>query len=122
MNQLSSYLSNISAEDKQLMREKAKETRKAKQEWAEANLKQDFLDLPYWRQLASEAGVRLPMSYVPAIEVKHVKKLLKKLNIDVKEWCEVEGYSTLKKFGVDNPTYPAYAHCGLVLEYWKENN
>lgn len=118
-NPLKHYLSSLSEKDKEEMRNKARESREAKKK-AGKHLKQDFLDLNYWKEIASEAGIRLPMSYIPASETKYAKKALKKLGIDQKEWLEAEGFANMKQFAQNNPDWPAYAVVGLVLEYWKE--
>lgn len=118
-NPLKHYLSSLSEKDKEEMRNKAKESREAKKKAGE-HLKDDFLDKSYWKELASEAGIRLPMSYIPASETKYAKKALKKLGIDQKEWLEAEGFVNMKQFAQNNPDWPAYAVVGLILEYWKE--
>lgn len=121
MSHLDNYLSKITAEDMQQMRIKAKETKDAKKLWAEQNLIQCFGDDEVeWRTLASKAGIRMPAKYVPSSDVKYMKRTLKKLNIDPKEWLEVEGYTTLKGFSNDNPMWPMYGWIGLLLEYWEE--
>lgn len=122
MNNLGSYLSGLTQEQREEMREKGAESRRLKQEWAQNNLKLSYEDENCWTELAKEANVRLPLRNVPATEVKYVRKLLKRLNIDQKEWLDVEGYSSLKQFGLNNPEWTARAHCGLVLEWWKEKN
>lgn len=101
-------------------RQKAKLKRVNQKAWALENLKTSYLDLPVWRELASEAGVRLPQSHVPASETKFLKRILKKLDIDPKNWCDVQGYKTLKGFSKDNPEANAVLEIGLVLEYWRE--
>lgn len=102
-------------------RQKAKATKLAKVEWAKENLYSDFGDDErYWRELASDFGVRLPAYYIPGSETKHIKRLLTKLGADVKEFLEDQGYSTLKKMVTDDPKWPAFAQCGLVLEWWSE--
>lgn len=115
------YLAKLTAEDMQLIRIKAKETKDAKRLYAQENLNTDYGDdEAVWRALAKEVGFRLPVWYHPASNTKYVKKLLKHLGIHVKEWLEVEGFSKLGDFAIANPTWTALAHCGLVLEYWKE--
>lgn len=104
-------------------RQKAKETKQAKIAWAEENLYTDFGDdETYWRKLASDFSVRLPAWYIPGSETKHIKRLLTKLGADVKEYLEYSGYSTLKKMVAADPKWPAFAQCGLVLEWWSEKH
>lgn len=122
MSQPKDYLVNLTVEQRLQMVIKSKNTRDAKRAWGEEHLKQDYgQDEAHWRALASEAGIRLPAKYIPSSDTKYLKRILKKLNIEAKEWLDVEGYTTLKDFSVNNPTWPSYAHIGLLLEYWKEN-
>lgn len=113
----SDYLKNLTAEQRVELREKAKASREAKK-LAGAILKNDFADEPHWRELASKIGFRMPATYIPCSETKHLKKALKLCNIDPKEWAEIEGYSSLKGFGIDNPDWPAYARIGTLLEHF----
>lgn len=112
------YLTNLTPEQRLEMREKAKASKAAKKLFAEENLKTSWQDENHWRELASRIGFRLPASYIPCSEVKHLKRLLKLCKIDPKQWAEIEGYSSLKGFALDNPEIPAYARCGLVLEHY----
>ena len=115
------YLSNLTPEQRLEMREKAKASKAAKNAFAENNLKTSWQDESYWRELASRIGFRLPTSYTPCSETKHLKRLLKVCNIDVKDWAEIEGFKTLKGFSTLNPEIPSFVRCGLVLEYYFEN-
>ena len=114
------YLSNLTPEQRLEMREKAKASKAAKKLFAEENLKTSWQDENHWRELASRIGFRLPARYIPCSELKHLKRLLKLLQIDPKHWAEIEGCKTLKAFSVLNPEMPSYARCGLVLEYYFE--
>jgi hypothetical protein len=114
---LKDYLTHLTPEQRLEMQAKAKATREAKK-LAGKNLKQDFPDESHWRDLASRIGFRMPASYIPCSETKYLKKLLKLCNIHPTGWVEIEGYSSLKGFAVDNPDWPCYARCGLVLEYY----
>ena len=110
-------LPTITPEQRLEMQVKAKATREAKK-LAGENLKQGFSDESHWRDLASRIGFRMPASYIPCSETKYLKKLLKLCRIDPRQWAEIEGFSSLKQFGIDNPDWPCYARCGLVLEYY----
>ena len=113
------YLATLTPEQRQENLEKAKAAREAKKKAGE-NLKQDWLDENHWRSLASKYGTRLPLSYIPASDTKYIRRILKKLEIDPKEWLEVEGYKSLGDFGKQNPNTPAWVHVGLLLEWWDE--
>ena len=114
------YLSNLTPEQRLEMREKAKASKAAKKLFAEDNLKTSWQDENHWRELASRIGFRLPTSYTPCSEVKHLKKLLRLCRIEYKVWANIEGYTSLRGFAVDNAEWPCYARCGLVLEYYFE--
>ena len=43
-----------------------------------AHLKNDFSDLPHWKELASKYGVRLPSYFQPASETKYLRRYLRK--------------------------------------------
>ena len=85
-----------------------------------AHLKSDFSDLPHWKELASKYGVRLPSYYIPSKETKYLRRLFKKVEMDIQEYLEYCGVSTLKQLVKLNPNYPAYAELGLALEYIDE--
>lgn len=85
-----------------------------------AHLKNDFSDLPHWKELASKYGVRLPSYYQPSTETKYLRRLFKKVEMDIQEYLEACGVSTLKQLVKLNPNYPAYAELGLALEYIDE--
>lgn len=85
-----------------------------------AHLKNDFSDLPHWKELASKYGVRLPSYFQPASETKYLRRLFKKVDMDIKDYLEACGVSTLKQLVRLNPDYPAAAEVGLALEYIDE--
>lgn len=78
-------------------------------------------DLAHWRSLASKAGVRLPASYIVNSEIKYVRRVAAKLDIDLKEYLEACGASNLKQLAKMNPNFPAIAEVGLLLEWWDES-
>lgn len=108
-------LKNKTVEELQEMREKARLVRESKRE-AGKHLK-EFMDENHWRSLASKYGVRLPISYIPATETKYIKRIAKKLSVDLQEWLEGD---KLSAFGKDNPDWSAAAHAGLFLEWYDE--
>lgn len=83
-------------------------------------LKQNWLDEPHWRRLASKFNVRLPLAYNSNSEVKYLKRIMKAVGCDYKDYLEACGYTNLKQFHKDNPLTPAFAECGQFLEYWDE--
>jgi hypothetical protein len=114
------YLTNLTPEQRLEIQEKAKASRLAKIE-AGKDVIQDYDELNLWRDLASQAGMRLPATYYPSSATKYVRKALKKVGITPKEWCEIGGYSTLDGFGKDNPKDSIVLEVGLILEHWDED-
>lgn len=101
--------------------EAAKKAREAKKAWAAANLQMGYADEDYWRQLGKEAGVRLPQRHIANTESKYLKRMLKKLDIDSKEYLESCGVRGFKELASLNPQGTALSEVGLLLEYWKES-
>lgn len=102
-------------------RQKAKETKQAKIAWATENLYTDFGDdEAHWRKIASDFGVRLPAWYIPGSETKHIRRVAKKLGIDIKDYLEYCGVPNLKALTRLNPKWNAVGEIGLLLEYWAE--
>ena len=75
-------LANISPEQRASILEQARIARAEKSEWAKENLKLDWMDDAYWRELASKYNTRLPNKTAPNTEVKHLKRLFKSVGID----------------------------------------
>ena len=87
-----------------------------------ANVRTEYADMPYWRELASKYGVRLPVSHFPATEVKYVKRASKKLGVDLNNYVESTGCKSLKEYAEINENWSAGAMVGLFLEYVDELN
>ena len=95
---------------------------KAARELLKANAhlyKQDFVDLPYWRTLATKHKITMPTYYQPA-DAKQGRKCLKKLGKGSEWLSENMGLINAGKFFEMNPTWPAYAFMGLCLEQVEE--
>lgn len=99
-------------------RQKAKESRLAKKQWAEENLKLTYEDENVWEELAKKHRVRLPQKHSPNTELKYMKRMFKKLGLDTKLYLEDCGVASLKQLVSINPTWTARAECGLLLEYF----
>lgn len=102
-------------------RAQAKETRQAKKLLAEQTLKLEYADENHWASLASKYSVRLPVYYQPSSEIKYVRRIAKKLNIDINEFLSSTGYSNVKSLASANPTWTARAICGTLLEFYDDN-
>ena len=111
-------LPNFTPEERLIAQQKAQESRDAKKVFAEENLKLDWQDENFWRTSAASLGVRLPQKY--DVGSKGVKKIAKKLGVDVNDFLSTTGCSTLKDLVELNPTFPSFALCGLVIEYHLE--
>lgn len=114
-----SYLQNITDEERQANAERAKIARAEKKAAGEL-LKQDWADEPHFRKLASKYGVRLPVAYASNSEVKYLKRIMKTLGIDHKEYLTYCGFSNFTQFHKENPTTPCWVEAGYLLEFWDE--
>jgi hypothetical protein len=111
-------LPKLTPEQREEALEKSRLTKVAKKAYAEKNLKLSFADEPMWRELAQNLGVRLPQRFDTG--PKGVKKVAKKLGINVNEWVEYTGFTTLTALCNTNKTWPSWAICGLMLEWHQE--
>lgn len=84
------------------------------------SLRHDWADIEYWRLLAKSMGTRLPQSYQPATSTKYIRKIAKKVGVDIKEWIESTGCANLAEINNLNPNIPAYAMTGWMLEWVDE--
>ena len=105
----------------QEQREAVRLKRIADQEWAKANLKDDFADESVWRALGSEYSVRFPQRHVPGTELKYLKRTCKKLGLEISTFLESTGFTTLKQLVSANKTYPSWAFVGLILEFYHDH-
>ena len=113
------YLQDLTTEQRQELREKSRISREAKK-LAGQNFKKDFEDLNYWKSLASEAGVRMPSSHIPSSDTKYIRRVASKLGIDLKQYLEYSGVTSLKALGKLNPDWSVVGEVGCILEYWNE--
>ena len=109
------YLSNLSEDERLLMRQKALESVE-KEKIDNAHLRQDFADKGNWGEMASKVGLRMAPYYKAADEVKYFNRALKAVGKDRVWWFEQTGFKNQKEFYEVNPTYPAWALQGLILE------
>lgn len=84
------------------------------------SLRHDWADVEHWRMLAKSMGTRLPQSYQPATSTKYIRKIAKKVGVDIKEWIESTGCANLTEINSLNPNTPAYAMTGWMLEWVNE--
>lgn len=84
------------------------------------SLRHGWLDEQYWRDLAKKYNTRLPQTYQPATQTKYIRKVAKKVGIDIKNWIESTGCDNLAEINKLNPNIPAYAMTGWYLEYVDE--
>lgn len=113
-----SFISDLTDEQRVVFLEqarKAQEERRALFISQAHLLKQDFLDKPHWRRLASKHGVRMPADYVPGTELRLVRKAMRKAGVTPDAVREAFG-GDVKKLQRENPTWPAFALIGLILE------
>jgi len=116
----SDYLKNLTPEQRQELRAKAAQSREDKKKAGE-HLKQDWADEAHMRGLASEFGIRLPSSFIPNTEIKYLRRVANKLNIDLNAYIEACGVKNLKQLVALNPDHPAWIECYFLLEFHKES-
>lgn len=112
-------LGNMTKEQRAENLEKARKAREEKQKAGE-NLKQDWTEENHFRKLASQYGIRLPVIYISNSEVKYLKRTMRALGIDPKDYLEYCGFTNLKQFHKENPLTPAWVEVGYLLEYFDE--
>ena len=113
------YFASLTDEEREKLRQKAQESREAKK-LAGAHLRQEYADKDYHKQLASEAGIRLPQMHIPNTEMKYLKRAMRVLGVNPKDYLEDCGATTLKKLAEMNPLMTAHEEVGLLLEWAKE--
>jgi hypothetical protein len=82
-------------------------------------LKSDFADSAYWHKLASKFKVRMPGAHVPGSEFKAIRRAARKLSVQPQEIRDAFG-GDVKHLHNMNPTWPAFALIGLLLEMANE--
>lgn len=115
---MSEYLKQLTDEARVRNIEKSKAARVLKKQFAEDNLKLDWQDENYWREICSSIGVKLPQRY--DVGTRSIKKIARKLGVDLNEFLDGTGFRTLRQFEVANPTWPAFALAGIFIEWYIE--
>lgn len=96
--------------------EKLKAGREAKKNATpDPSLRSDFKDDDTWHDLAIKHKVRLPHWGTP-LTTGVIENWLHKLNIPLKAYYDWFGDKTMRAFIDMNPTWPARAFAGLLLE------
>ncbi len=112
----------ITEKDREIAKQKREQQ---KREWtalAEAGkIRQHFADTNHWARLRSQYGITSPNKLAPA-ESKYGLKILRKT---VKltggfEWFNESFGMDIKQFVRMNPSWPAYAIQGIILEEWDD--
>lgn len=114
-----SNLPTLTQEQRQELIEKAQASKLATKEYAEANLKLDYDDDIFWTTKSAEIGVRLPNKY--AHGAKGIRKTAKKLGMDIKDFLDSTGCSSLNELCELNPKWNSRALSGLIIEYYLDN-
>lgn len=112
------YLKDVTPEMRLEMQERARLSRIAKREYAEAHLKTEYADMTYWKSLASELNVRLPQRY--DVGVKGIRRVAKQLGVDVQQFVSSTGFSTLNELCKANPTWTSRALACLLIDWYIE--
>lgn len=117
-----SNISNMTPEQRQAALEKARIARAEQTERWKAGahlLKSDFADSGHWHRLASKHKVRMPGAHVPGNEFRFIRKAARKLGIEPQAIRDAFG-GDVKHIHAMNPTWPAFAIIGLLLEMAEE--
>mgnify|MGYP001580934513 CR=1 FL=1 len=114
-----SYLQSLTEAERDEMRAKAAQSRLDKKE-ASANIRY-MADENYWKDVASQLGVRMPQSICQASEIKFIKRIANKLGIDTSVWVkDVCGCKSLKEVAELNKDAGAVGMVGFFIEHCKE--
>lgn len=81
-----------------------------------ARLRKNFLDMPAWEQMASDAGLKLPPLGVPCT-TGWMRRWLGRVGVTVPSYLDWAAERTLSSFQRNNPDWPVRAWAGLVLEH-----
>lgn len=102
-------------------REEVRLKRISDQEWAKENLKTEYMDENYWRELSSKFSCRLPNWWLPSSEIKYLRRASKKVGIDLQTFVDSTGFPTIKQFVKVNSRLTALCMVGLLLEFHQDN-
>lgn len=100
-----------------LVQAAAKAKREAQMAYATENLRREFADTQHWKTLAAKYGVRLPAWYMPGFELKYIRRACRRLNMGSAGMQDATGFIRAEDFAAANPTWPAFALVGLLLEH-----
>lgn len=114
-------LNDITPEQRQQYLEQGRIARQEKALFAQEHLDTDHgEDGKHWAYLSKKVGFRMPAWYHSNQETKYIKRLFKHVGIDIKEYLEDCGVTTLKSLNDMNPQETAYASVGFALEWIDE--
>lgn len=111
-------LPTLTPEERLIAQQKAQASRDAKKLFAEENLKLVYFDEPYWSARASDLNIRLPQKY--DVGAKGIRKVAKKLGVNIKEFLDSTGCSNINELVQLNPTWNSRALAALVMEFYLE--
>ena len=113
-----SNLPSMSAEERLIAQQKAQAARDSKKVYAEENLKLNYVDEPYWANKASELNIRLPQQF--DVGPKGMRKVAKKLDVDLKAFLETTGCANLNELVQLNPKWNSRSLAALIMEFHLE--
>ena len=109
------HLTKLSPEQREEMQRKRKERADY---YKSLDTKQDFKDEYYWREQCKKRGLKLPLYYYP-IEKRFLRRFLKQLGYSQKDFEDISG-GKLDQLVENNPKWPAWAGCCIILELLEE--
>jgi hypothetical protein len=108
-------VADLNPEERAALVARAQQARRDKTEAYKSKahlLRQGFADRRHWQRLASQFKVRMPPEYIPCSELRFARRAIRKTGLDYVAWFD----EALREFPKNNPTWPAYALIGIILE------
>lgn len=121
-DKLKAYRDNLTQEQKLESMQRAQQGRLDKSLERKTNehlYTLSYMDENYWQQLAQEVKYKMPIYNQPCT-TGEMRKVMRKLKVDVKGWLEDCSLRSLQQWITLNPKHTAYAFAGNILEYKRE--
>lgn len=121
-DKLKAYRDSLTPEQKVEALQRAQEARKNNADKRKANehlYKLTYLEENHWQSLAKDAKYKMP-AYNQHCTTLEMRKILRKLKVDVHEWLQCSALSNLQQWIDLNPSYTAYAFAGNILEWLQD--
>ena len=117
---MTSYLANMTDEERAENLAKARQAKADLKAWAETHLRLNYADEPFHRELASKYNIKLPVRYHKA-EGKYVIRVLKALGLDKEWYVSHSGFRNGHEEAKANPKMTAVEQMGIMLECYDDD-